>query len=53
MFAVLPKICFSERERERERERQRDRDRETEKNLAKQFTLPSAEAYLEPFPTSK
>ena len=43
----------SQRERERERERQRDRDRETEKNLAKQFTLPSAEAYLEPFPTSK
>ena len=40
-------------QRERERERQRDRDRETEKNLAKQFTLPSAEAYLEPFPTFK
>ena len=51
MFAVLR--YASQRERERERERQRDRDGETEKNLAKQFTLPSAEAYLEPFPTSK
>ena len=39
---------------ERERERDRDRDREKEKrNLTKQFTLHSAEAYSEPFPTSE
>ena len=28
-------------------------EREREQNLAKQFTLHSAEAYSEPFPTSK
>ena len=36
-----------------ERERDRDRDRDRERNMAKQFTLHSAEAYSEPFPTSK
>ena len=39
-------------QRERERDKETERDGETEKNLAKQFTLPSAEAYLKPFPTS-
>ena len=47
-----------ERQRETERERQRDREqreteRDREQNLAKQFTLHLAEAYSEPFPTSK
>ena len=40
-------------ERERQRQRDRDTEREREQNLAKQFTLHSAEAYSEPFPTSK
>ena len=35
------------------RERERQREREREQNLAKQFTLHSAEAYSEPFQTSK
>ena len=30
-----------------------EREREREQNLVKQFTLHSAEAYSEPFPTSK
>ena len=30
-----------------------ERERERERNLARQFTLHSAEAYSEPFPTSK
>ena len=34
-------------------EREREREREREQNLAKQFTLHSAEAYSKPFPTSK
>ena len=38
---------------ERETETERQRYREREQNLAKQFTLHSAEAYSEPFPTSK
>ena len=33
--------------------REREREREREQNLAKQFTLHLAEAYSEPFPTSK
>ena len=37
----------------RERERERERESEREQKLAKQFTLHSAEAYPEPFPTSK
>ena len=37
---------------EGERERERERESKTE-NLAKQFTLHSAEAYSEPFPTCK
>ena len=41
-----------ESERERERERKRERENKTE-NLAKQFTLHSAEAYSEPFPKCK
>ena len=41
-----------ERERERERERESERGCKTE-NLAKQFTLHSADAYSEPFPTCK
>ena len=41
-----------EGERQRERERESERESKTE-NLAKQFTLHSAEAYSEPFPTSK
>ena len=40
-------------QREREIERERKREREREQNLAKQFTLHLAEAYSEPFPTSK
>ena len=43
----------TEKEREREREKERERDTHTEQNLAKQFTLHSAEVYSEPFPTSK
>ena len=42
----------TEREKEREREKVSERESKTE-NLAKQFTLHSAEAYSEPFPTSK
>ena len=43
-----------EREREREKERERESERESKtENLAKQFTLHSAEAYSEPFPTCK
>ena len=45
-----------EKERDKERERERERESETEsktENLAKQFTLHSAEAYSEPFPTCK
>ena len=42
-----------ETERQRQRDRQRQRETEREQNLAKQFTLHSAEAYSEPFPTSK
>ena len=38
-------------ETERERKREREREREREQNLAKQFTLHSAEAYSEPFPS--
>ena len=36
-----------------ERDREREREGEREQNLAKQFTLHLAEAYSEPFPTSK
>ena len=48
----------TERDRETERETERDREqreteRDREQNLAKQFTLHLAEAYSEPFPTSK
>ena len=49
-----------EREKEREKETESEKDRESEKereskseNLAKQFTLHSAEAYSERFPTCK
>ena len=41
------------REREREREREGETGRKRERNLAKQFTLHSAEAYSERFPISK
>ena len=46
------KVSERDRETERQTERQRDRESKTE-NLAKQFTLHSAEAYSEPFPTCK
>ena len=36
-----------------ETDREREREGEREQNLAKQFTLHLAEAYSEPFPTSK
>ena len=41
-----------ERERKREREREKVSESKTE-NLAKQFTIHSAEAYSDPFPTFK
>ena len=50
---MISNICFKQRKREREREKERERDTHTEQNLAKQFTLHSAEVYSEPFPTSK
>ena len=34
-------------------EKKREREMEREQNLAKQFTLHSAETYSKPFPTSK
>ena len=37
----------------KQRERDREGEREREQNLAKQFTLHSAEVFSEPFSTSK
>ena len=46
---MISNICFKQRKREKERETHTQR----EQNLAKQFTLHSAEGYSEPSPTSK